>query len=111
MTRRQSTSENSDSERDPIDDEDDDGDESDAWGTESIEEATERILGGLETVESLPIAQPFLDPVNLDDYPDYHVVVPYPIDIQTIKERLKNAFYRRVATILVILPLNRFAGA
>ncbi|XP_065837497.1 bromodomain and WD repeat-containing protein 3-like isoform X2 [Oscarella lobularis] len=100
LTRRQSTSENSDSERDPIDDEDDDGDESDAWGTESIEEATERILGGLETVESLPIAQPFLDPVNLDDYPDYHVVVPYPIDIQTIKERLKNAFYRRLKSLL-----------
>jgi bromodomain and WD repeat domain-containing protein 1/3 len=36
---------------------------------------------------SLAIAEPFIAPVDLNQYPSYAFVVEYPIDLSTIKVR------------------------
>ena len=54
----------------------------------------ERILKGLEAVSQLDEAAMFLEPVNLEDNPDYCTVVPFPTDLSTIRTRLQNRFYR-----------------
>ncbi|XP_037298900.1 bromodomain and WD repeat-containing protein 1 isoform X2 [Manduca sexta] len=48
-------------------------------------------------VMSLSVAEPFVAPVDLQLYPTYARVVPYPIDLATIKARFENLFYRRMA--------------
>lgn len=57
-----------------------------------------RIVAGLEEVMGLAIAEPFITPVDLNVYPTYAFVVEYPIDLQTIKSRFENHFYRRIAS-------------
>jgi hypothetical protein len=39
-------------------------------------------------------AEPFIAPVDYEEYTDYPNRVAYPIDLNTIKERLKHGFYR-----------------
>lgn len=39
-------------------------------------------------------AEPFIAPVDYEEYTDYPNRIPYPIDLNTIKERLKHGFYR-----------------
>jgi len=39
---------------------------------------------------------PFIVPVDIDTYSDYPQFVPYPIDISTICDRLRNNFYRTI---------------
>lgn len=56
-------------------------------------------LKGLETIMGLSIAESFNFPVDLDAYPDYARIVPYPIDLNTIKERLENRYYRRLTAL------------
>ncbi|XP_049883065.1 bromodomain and WD repeat-containing protein 3 [Pectinophora gossypiella] len=48
-------------------------------------------------VMSLSAAEPFVAPVDLQAYPSYAMVVPYPIDLATIRARFDNLFYRRTA--------------
>lgn len=55
------------------------------WPDGDRDETCERILLGLERIMSLSIAEPFLAPVDLNQYPTYAIVVEYPIDLQTIK--------------------------
>jgi hypothetical protein len=64
------------------------------WGEEDEAIARDRILRGLDAILSLPISQPFQQPVNVEEYPDYYLVVPYPIDLGTIRQRLNNGYYR-----------------
>lgn len=54
----------------------------------------ERILGGLERVSQLDEAAMFLEPVDLEQFPDYCARVPFPTDLATIRTRLQNRFYR-----------------
>ena len=61
------------------------------WGEEGEEE---RILRGLEVVSTLDEAAMFLEPVDLEEIPDYCTLVPFPTDLATIKTRLQNRFYR-----------------
>ena len=68
----------------------------DAWGEEGEAVARDRILRGLDAILSLPIAQPFQQPVNVEEYPDYYLAIPYPIDLGTIRQRLNNGYYRFV---------------
>ena len=42
----------------------------------------------------LSIAEHFLAPVDLNAFPVYAMVIEYPIDLSTIKDRLNNRFYR-----------------
>ncbi|KAM3955791.1 LOW QUALITY PROTEIN: bromodomain and WD repeat-containing protein [Aphomia sociella] len=55
------------------------------------------IAGHLSQVMTLSAAEPFVAPVDLQLYPSYARVVPYPIDLATIRARFENLFYRRVA--------------
>ena len=68
--------------------------DNDRWGTEHEAVARDRILRGLDDLLSLPIAQEFQQPVNVEQYRDYNRFVPYPIDLGTIKQRLDSGYYR-----------------
>ena len=50
-------------------------------------EAAQRVLIRLCRV---PSAEPFIDPVSLVDVPDYIDVIPYPMDISTVRAKLKS---------------------
>ncbi|XP_074644765.1 PH-interacting protein-like [Tubulanus polymorphus] len=58
-----------------------------------------RISQCIEIIMGLSIAEEFLIPVDLSAYPRYAMEVAYPIDLNTIKERCENHFYRRVTSI------------
>ncbi|KAF5301599.1 hypothetical protein FQR65_LT08904 [Abscondita terminalis] len=66
------------------------------WPHGDRESACRRICEGLEQVMVLAIAEPFLVPVDLSQYPTYAYIVEYPVDLSTIKARLENHFYRRI---------------
>lgn len=66
------------------------------WPRGDRTSACRRICEGLEQVMALAIAEPFLVPVDLSQYPTYAKIVEYPIDLSTIKARLENNFYRRI---------------
>ncbi|XP_049806710.1 PH-interacting protein [Schistocerca nitens] len=68
------------------------------WPMGDRDAACRRILAGLDQVMSLSIAEPFIAPVDLNQYPSYAYVVEYPIDLSTIKGRFENRFYRRVTS-------------
>lgn len=48
---------------------------------------------------SLSIAEKFSIPVDLDSFPTYAQLISYPIDLNTIKERLEARYYRRLNAI------------
>ena len=70
-------------------------DPTDTWGGPE-EQERERILKGLDVVEGLDEAAMFVEPVDLEEVLDYCVAVPFPTDLSTIRERLRNGFYRCV---------------
>ena len=60
----------------------------------------DRISAGISKIMNLTAAKPFTAPVNLDAYPLYVFVVKYPpMDLSTVKARLDNRFYRRLAAV------------
>lgn len=74
-------------------------DPTEAWGGPE-ERERERILNGLDVVEGLDEAAMFVEPVDLEEVLDYCVAVPFPTDLSTIRERLRNGFYRRKTPLL-----------
>ncbi|KAI9551492.1 hypothetical protein GHT06_021825 [Daphnia sinensis] len=60
---------------------------------------SDRISTGISQIMDLDVAQHFSAPVDLDEFPTYASIVKYPIDLLTIKARLDQRFYRRVAAI------------
>ncbi|CAH2062052.1 unnamed protein product, partial [Iphiclides podalirius] len=46
---------------------------------------------------TLSAAEPFVAPVDLQLYPSYARLVPYPVDLSTIRARFENLYYRRPA--------------
>ncbi|XP_052866159.1 bromodomain and WD repeat-containing protein 3 [Anopheles cruzii] len=68
------------------------------WPRGDRDASCRRIIAGLEQVMGLAIADLFLAPVDLNLYPEYAFVVEYPIDLNTIKSRFENHFYRRVTS-------------
>ncbi|CAG9530357.1 unnamed protein product [Cercopithifilaria johnstoni] len=66
---------------------------------EGISACSERIIDAVRSLEDEPHIKPFAAPVNLTEYPDYLWDVDYPIDLSTIVERVKNRFYRRLASL------------
>ncbi|CAG9575003.1 unnamed protein product [Danaus chrysippus] len=59
--------------------------------------ACRTIAQHISQVMSLSVAEPFVAPVDLQLYPSYALVVPYPVDLATIRARFENLFYRRAA--------------
>ena len=53
-----------------------------------------RILRGLELACELDEAYMFRDPVDLEQVPSYCTLVPFPTDLSTITQRLRNKLYR-----------------
>ncbi|KAI1897649.1 hypothetical protein AGOR_G00085440 [Albula goreensis] len=70
------------------------------WGSRTRNAECERIIAGIEQLSTLDIAAPFVFPVDLQAYPTYCTVVAYLTDLSTIKERLKNRFYRRMSSLM-----------
>lgn len=73
--------------------------ESGEWPGVGREYECERILNGLAKIRELSIAEHFNFPVDLDSFPDYAIHIEYPIDLNTIFERLQSLYYRRVNSI------------
>ncbi|XP_069743525.1 PH-interacting protein isoform X2 [Narcine bancroftii] len=70
------------------------------WGCRKRDEECDRINAGISQLITLGIAAPFVAPVDLQAYPLYCTVVAYPTDLNTIKERLENRFYRRMSSLI-----------
>ncbi|XP_035664556.1 PH-interacting protein-like isoform X2 [Branchiostoma floridae] len=69
------------------------------WSSEGREPDCHRIIACIEEVMSLAPAEAFNAPVDLNCYPMYCMVVEYPTDLTTIKTRLENRWYRRLAAL------------
>ncbi|XP_071609087.1 bromodomain and WD repeat-containing protein 1 [Heliangelus exortis] len=70
------------------------------WGTRSRDEACERIISGIDQLLTLDISAAFAGPVDLCTYPKYCTVIAYPTDLNTIRTRLANRFYRRISALV-----------
>ena len=64
------------------------------WFNEGRDPMTPRLLAGIEAICLLRFAGLFVWPVDVQSYPDYWTIVAFPTDLNTIKERLENRFYR-----------------
>ena len=64
------------------------------WLGEGRDAMTERLIAGLEALSQLNFAGPFVYPVDVQAYPDYWTVVPYPTDLSNLREKLLNKYYR-----------------
>ena len=73
---------------------------SDEWPDEGRDIECQRILSGLEIIMQLSLAEHFSYPVDLDAFPSYGMVIQYPVDLNMIKERLENRYYRRINSII-----------
>lgn len=69
------------------------------WLGEGREAMTQRLVTALEALSQLNFAGPFVYPVDVQAYPDYWTVVPYPSDLSTLREKLLNKYYRRVPAL------------
>jgi len=64
----------------------------DEWATHGVDVERGRLLSGLDTLMQMDVTIQFRSPVQLAWYP---VVIAYPIDLGTIRERISNGYYRR----------------
>jgi hypothetical protein len=64
------------------------------WPAIGRDAECERIQQGIEQIMQLSVAENFLVPVDLNQFPEYARFITYPIDLTTIKSRLENRFYR-----------------
>ncbi|KAI5754684.1 hypothetical protein M8J77_010648 [Diaphorina citri] len=70
----------------------------DEWPQGDRDATCEKIITGLEEVMGLSVAEPFLVPVDISQYPAYAYVVEYPVDLTTLRARFQNRFYRRITS-------------
>ncbi|RWS23747.1 bromodomain and WD repeat-containing protein 3-like protein, partial [Leptotrombidium deliense] len=66
------------------------------WPSHGMEVECQRIIAGLDKIMETSWAEHFNAPVDLNAYPHYVICVPYPIDLNTIRERLESKMYRRL---------------
>ncbi|KAI1722215.1 WD domain, g-beta repeat domain-containing protein [Ditylenchus destructor] len=59
-----------------------------------------RAKTAIQQIMTMKESAEFREAVNLVSYPDYCKVVKYPIDLQTIEERISNNYYRRSLSLL-----------
>ncbi len=71
----------------------------DEWPSCGRDAECDRLVAGFQRIMELSIAEYFTTPVDLDKYPLYAITINYPIDLNTIKVRLENRYYRRVSSI------------
>ncbi|XP_077421663.1 bromodomain and WD repeat-containing protein 3 isoform X2 [Vanacampus margaritifer] len=70
------------------------------WGERSRNQECERVIAGIIQLITVEIAAPFSGPVDLIQYPTYCTVIAYPTDLDTIRFRLMNKFYRRLSALI-----------
>nr|XP_057935407.1 bromodomain and WD repeat-containing protein 3 [Doryrhamphus excisus] len=70
------------------------------WGVRNRDQECERIIGGISQLITVEICAPFSGPVDLIQYPTYCTVIAYPTDLDTIRLRLVNKFYRRLSALI-----------
>ncbi|XP_051934298.1 bromodomain and WD repeat-containing protein 3 [Hippocampus zosterae] len=70
------------------------------WGERSRDQECERIVAGIGQLITVEIAAPFSGPVDLIQYPTYCTVIAYPTDLDTIRLRLLNKYYRRLSALI-----------
>ena len=70
------------------------------WPDVGRDAECERIAHGLGAIMTLSIAEHFLAPVDLNAFPAYAMVIEYPVDLSTIKERIENKYYRSVEAVI-----------
>jgi len=58
------------------------------------------LLDTISAVSRMPIARLFRYRVNFGQFPDYLREIAYPMDLKTVRIRLKNNFYRRESALL-----------
>lgn len=63
-------------------------------GENAREFICERIRSAMNTLSEVDVLKEFDQPVDLSRYRDYYTHIAYPIDLQTINERLQNKYYR-----------------
>ena len=66
------------------------------WPRGDREAECVRIIRGFEQIMQLSVAEQFLAPVDLNEFPDYAMMIAYPMDLSLIVARLHNRFYRFV---------------
>ncbi|KFD57310.1 hypothetical protein M514_01821 [Trichuris suis] len=69
------------------------------WPTRGIDAESDRIVLGIDHLMGFPCAEPFVAPVDVNEYPLYASVIDYPCDLNTIKLRLQSRFYRRLEAV------------
>ncbi|XP_065649848.1 PH-interacting protein-like isoform X3 [Hydra vulgaris] len=70
------------------------------WPYESFEDLLSRVRKGINDLMMMDFALPFFCTINTLQYPTYWSIVAFPTDLQTIKSRLENRFYRRIDALL-----------
>lgn len=70
------------------------------WPYEDEEQFCERVSKGLEDFSALEIASSFAYPVDVQQYPTYWRWIAFPTDLETIRQRVRNQFYRRIDAVL-----------
>ncbi|CAD6184954.1 unnamed protein product [Caenorhabditis auriculariae] len=55
---------------------------------------SDRLAAAISSLAELETVKEFTTPVDLESFPEYPMIIDYPIDLSTIKERLINRFYR-----------------
>ncbi|KAG5672066.1 hypothetical protein PVAND_002225 [Polypedilum vanderplanki] len=61
---------------------------------EDLEKLTMQLTSILSAVRQHQAAWPFLQPVSVQEVPDYYNVIKLPMDLKTISDRLKARYYR-----------------
>ncbi|XP_061916442.1 bromodomain and WD repeat-containing protein 3 isoform X2 [Entelurus aequoreus] len=70
------------------------------WGVRNRDQECERIVCGISQLITVEMCAPFSGPVDLIQYPTYCTVIAYPTDLDTIRLRLMNKFYRRLSALI-----------
>lgn len=73
--------------------------EPDEWSLQAQDLFCRRMIQYLDQLIFSPIAENFVRLVDINKYPNYANVVPYPIELFTIRARLENKFYRRITAL------------
>ncbi|GMT28915.1 hypothetical protein PFISCL1PPCAC_20212, partial [Pristionchus fissidentatus] len=69
-------------------------------GDDNGDTTRRRIKRAINLLSECETVKVFSSAVPLDEYPDYPSKVPYPMNLQTICDRIDNQYYRRLSSLL-----------
>ncbi|KAI8913541.1 WD40-repeat-containing domain protein [Gorgonomyces haynaldii] len=74
------------------------------------QESSKNLLGIVQGVASEPLFEAFVPEIPYDIFPEYLSMIPYPICIQLILNRLFNGFYRSLFVIWLTIAVDLGLG-